>query len=57
MSIFDFKTLMEKIKAYLSSILDNSSSFYSKSQTFLIILSCFLKNKKHSNNFATFNLN
>ncbi len=57
MSIFDFKTLMGKIKAYLSSILDGFSTFYSKSQAFLIILSCFLKNKKHSTNFATFNLN
>jgi len=57
MSIFDFKTLMSKLKAHLSSILDNFSSFYSKSQAFLTNLSCFMKNKKHSTNFATFNLN
>jgi len=39
MSIFDFKTLMGKIKTHLSSILDNFSSFDSKSEVFLINLS------------------
>jgi len=37
-----------------SLILDSFSIFYSKSQAFLINLSCLLKNKKHSTNFATF---
>ena len=57
MSIFDFKTLMSKIKAHLSSLFDYFKPFYSKLETFLIDLSCFIKNKTQSNNFIIFNLN
>ena len=57
MSIFDFKTLMSKIKAHLSSLFDCFNPFYIKKETFLIDLSCFIKNKTQSINFIIFNLN
>lgn len=57
MSIFGFETLMSKIKAHLSSALDQFPTFYSKLELYLIDLSCFLKNKNQSNNFLIFNLN
>jgi hypothetical protein len=57
MSIFDFKTLMSKIKAHLSSLFDCFKPFYCKLETFLIDLGCFMKNKTQSNNFIIFNLN
>lgn len=57
MSIFDFKTLMSKIKTHLSPLFDCFNPFYIKLKTFLIDLSCFMKNKTQSNNFIIFNLN
>ena len=57
MSIFDFKTLMSKIKAYLSSLFYYFKPLYSKLETFLAYLKCFLKNEVQSNNFSIFNLN
>jgi len=57
MSIYDFETLMSKIKAHLSSVLDRFKPFQIKLEAFLIDLSCFLKNKNQSNNFLIFNLN
>jgi len=56
MSIFDFETLMSKIKAHLSSVLDRSKPYQTKLEAFLIHLSCFLNNKNQSNNFLIFNL-
>ncbi len=56
MSIFDFKTLMSKIKALLSSLFDLFKPFYHKLEAYLIDLICFLKNKTQSNNFSIFNL-
>jgi transposase len=57
MSIFDFETLMSKIKAHLSSVLDRSKPSQTKLEAFLVDLSCFLNNKNQSNNFLIFNLN
>jgi len=57
MSIFNFKTLMSKIKAHLSSVLDRFKPSQTKLEAFLIDLSCSLKNKNQSNNFLIFNLN
>lgn len=56
MSIFDFKTVMSKIKAHLSPLFNHFQPFYHKLETYLIDLSCFLKNKTQSNNFPIFNL-
>ena len=57
MSIFDFKTLMSKLKAYLHSLFDHFQSFHNNLETFLVDLSCFSKNRNQSNNFPIFNLN
>ena len=57
MSIFDFKTLMSKIKAHLASGLDRFKPSQTKLEAFLIDLSCFLKIKNQSNKFLIFNLN
>jgi transposase len=56
MSIFDFKTLMSKIKAHLSSIFNQFQLFYIKIGMFLNDLSHFPKNKTQSNKFPIFNL-
>jgi hypothetical protein len=57
MSIFDFETLMSKIKAHLASILDLFWPSQSKLEAFIIDLSCFLKRKYQTNKFIIFNLN
>ncbi len=57
MSIFDFKTLMSKIKAHLFPILDRFQPFYNKIQAFLVDLSSFIKNRTQSKNIPIFNLN
>jgi len=56
MSIFDFKTLMSKIKAHLSSISDCFKPLYIKLEILLTDLRCFLKNESQSSNFTIFNL-
>ncbi len=57
MSIFDFKTLMSKIKAHLSSISYHFQPLYSKMEAFLVDLSCFMKSKTQSSKYLIFNLN
>ena len=57
MSIFDFKTLMSKIEAHLSSVLNHFKPSKTKLEAFLIGLSCFLKSKTQSSKFTIFNLN
>ena len=57
MSIFDFKTLMSKIKAHLSSILDFFKTSQTILETFLTDLSYFLKRETQSSKFPIFNLN
>ena len=45
MSIFDFKTLMSKIKAHLSSVLDLFKTSQTKLEVFLTDLRYILKNE------------
>ena len=57
MSIFDFKTLMSKIKAHLSSILDFFKTSQTNLEMFLTNLSYSLKSGTQSSKFPIFNLN
>jgi len=57
MSIFDFKTLMSKIKAHIIMFWKVYKLNFTILEIFLIYLKCFLKNKVQSNNFSIFNLN
>jgi len=57
MSIFNFQTLMSKIKAHLLAFFYHLHWLYIVLETFLTNLSSFLKTKSQSNNFPIFNLN
>ena len=54
MTIFDFKTLMSKIKAHLSSVLNSFKTSQTKLEAFLTNLSYFLNNKTQSVYFLIF---
>ncbi len=57
MSIFDFKTLMSKIKAHLPSLFDRFRLFYQNFKTYLINLIHLIKILRQSKKIPTFNLN
>jgi transposase len=57
MSIFDFKTLMSKIKAHLPALFDRFRLFYQNLKSFLINLIHLIKILRQSKKFPTFNLN
>ena len=54
MSIFDFKTLMSKIKAHLRLFFDHSQPFYNKIEVFLENFKCFLFLQSQINKIAIF---
>jgi len=57
MSIFDFKTLMSKLKAHLSVLFGSFRLFYQKLEAFLINLRPFIKISTQPNNLTTFSMN
>ncbi len=57
MSIFDFKTLMSKLKAHLLALFDRFSLFCQNLKSFLINISHLMKILRQSNKFPIFNLN